>query len=91
MPAVIDWMEGWEKIESEWIGRPTTKEEDKKKERQRGRQEGNVTRQGGDTEHRITVWWRGGGSAVNERRCVHMKVFACLYVSVRGWGMSLKL
>lgn len=53
MPAAIDRMEGWEKREGE--ERTTEGVQKRKRKRQCGRQEGNVTRQGGDMEHRITV------------------------------------
>lgn len=73
MPAVIDWMEGWERREGE--DGTTEGVQRRKRERRCGRQEGNVTRQGGDIEHRITVCWVEECASLRDRvggRCVHM-------------------
>ena len=42
--------------ERDGVERKTERVQKRKTERQCGRQEGNVTRQGGDMEHRITVY-----------------------------------
>lgn len=68
---------GWRDGRREGEGGEEDREGTKEEERQCGRREGNVTRQGGDMEHRITVYRVNGGGV-----CVNVHVCVC----VGGWG-----